>query len=137
MLALLLSAVVSYAGHVPSVQCRGSLSVNTSTTGRDAHAEQISSRAALLATVEGSNVLIAYEYQTYGGKELIQFLTAFPARGQVAAASSTGAILFPFHGSVYAALEHALAVTGSEKSALAFPASVFEKATPVVRTHCK
>lgn len=83
MLGIILGAVLATQASEPRPAnaarepfvCVGSLLPNTSTNGKDDHGDQISARMTLWADDSGKRSLLAYEYQTYGGREFIQFTT--------------------------------------------------------------
>lgn len=134
MLGIIASAVLATqamesrptgAGVPKSIACAGSLLPNTSTNGKDDHGDQISARRTIWSNDRGKQSLLGYEYQTYGGREFIQFVTTFSSS------------LFPFHGSVYDALQNALTITRTSRDTLPAPLRQLEPNTPIVRGTCK
>jgi hypothetical protein len=111
--------------NVEPIACVGSLQLNTSTTGKNDHGDQISSRVTVYAQTSGMTHFIGYEYQTYNGKEYIQFPKLFPSS------------LFPFHGSVYGALQDALTRTGKRQDGLPPPYDQLKADAPISRGACR
>jgi hypothetical protein len=128
---LVVGAIVSLlvAGGRPvlarGVSCPGALAVNTTVNGLGDHASMISnSMALLIPPVKGATParVIAYEYQTYGGWEYIQF-------------TSRPITLSPFHGNVYDALQSALKA-GAIPRSLSSPLNELQRTTQVHRVVC-
>lgn len=104
--------------------CTNSLQVGTSTNGRDDHRDQISARRSLWARFGTTNEIIAIEYQTFGGREFIQFISAFKTS------------LFPYHGSVFNALKLATSVTKTSQGALPSVLREIKVDTPIIAGAC-
>lgn len=109
---------------VPAVSCPASLQIGTSVNGRDDRSDQIGARRALWAHFGATNTLVGYEYQTFGGKEFVQFSNAFTTS------------LFPYEGSVFAALTLAIRVTKVPRRALPLPLRKLEAGTPIFAGVC-
>lgn len=119
--------------------CNGALASNTGTDGTNNHNSQISGSFAVWASVAGTNTIVAYEYQTYGGSEYIQFLTSIAVSAGAGVAVSvgpTGITLFPFNGSVYNALQGALSAAHVAQSALPFPYNSIAASTAISKNSC-
>ena len=119
--------------------CNGALAENTSTNGTNNHSSQISNSLAIWADVGGVNSIVAYEYQTYGGSEYIQFLTQISVSagsGVAVGVGPTGITLFPFNGSVYNSLQNALNLAHAVQSALPFPWNDLAPSTSIQKNQC-
>ena len=94
---------------------------------------------AIWEDVNGVNSIVAYEYQTYGGSEYIQFLTQISVSagtGVAVGIGPTGVTLFPFNGSVHNALQTAVSDAGIAQSALPFPWNSITANTAITRNNC-
>jgi hypothetical protein len=136
VIAAVLAVILQQNAGVPEVSCVGSLTPNTSVNGRDDHNDQISSRRALWLTGQ-SRKIIAYEYQTFGGHEFIQFLIEFRGPGRKSVAGISSPSLFPYHGSVFDALQDALRVTRTKRNDLPDPFSNIRSDTTVLSGPCR
>jgi hypothetical protein len=125
ILGALIDAESAMGSATKPIPCVDSQKPNTSVNGKDDHGDQISSRVAVYALTSGMNHFIGYKYQTYSGKEYIQFSKLFPSS------------LFPFHGSVYGALQDALNRTGKHPHLLPPPYDQLRADTPISQGACR
>lgn len=121
----------SARGHARGSVCTNALDVDTSVNGKDDHADQISGVSRVDGIFDGKRVALALEYQTYGGKEYIAFLTVFGHPGTLGALP-----LFPFHGDVFETFQSALSMSKTEQAKLNYPFSVISKKTVIARSAC-
>jgi|GEM_PF-6941321 len=88
--------------------CETALGKNSTINGSNNHNDMISNAFTLWTSLYGTNVAIAYEYQTYGGQEYIQFFVSGGASAGASvfnlSVSSTADPIIPFNGNVYTAL---------------------------------
>jgi len=84
---------------------------------------------------------IAYEYQTYGGREYISFLVNFGGSvtlGPIGiGGSNSGFPIFPFNGSVWNAFQSALNAASTAESKLPFPYNALSGSTGTNRNNCQ
>lgn len=91
-----------------NASCPGALSKNTTTDGTNQHNSQISNVLSFWFDAPSGNEEIAYEYQTYGGQEYIQFNYAIAvAIGPVSIGNSMSP-LYHLNGSWFSTLQDAL-----------------------------
>jgi hypothetical protein len=132
-------AVAPLGGGGVRASCRGALEVDTSINNRPEHGDQISAVMAILARSQPAGGVIAYEYQTYGGMEYIQFQVQFGGKypGRLVFNGIPSATIFPFHGNVYAAFQNALQIAKTAQSTLPFPYNALSSSTKIKRDWCK
>jgi hypothetical protein len=137
-LGSLLAAVGPVGGGVHAT-CRGAQAVDTTINGSMKHGDQISAAMAIVARSQPASGLIAYEYQTYGGAEYIQFQIQFGGRyrSRLVVNGQGSAAIFPFHGNVYSAFQAALKTSATAQSSLPFPYSALSSSTRFEHTWCK
>ncbi|HVA29332.1 MAG TPA: hypothetical protein VNF68_14210 [Candidatus Baltobacteraceae bacterium] len=112
--------------------CPEALRINTSINGKDDHNDQISAVFELWAMFPGKGkARLGYEYQTYGGRELVSFFVAFSNSGNLG-----NPPLFPFDGSVWGSFRNALQLAHASPQHLGFPFSSLTPRTAIVRTRC-
>jgi len=88
--------------------CPGALAENTTTDGTNQHDSQISNVLSFWFDQPSGNYELAYEYQTYGGQEYIQFnYTISVAIGPISVGASMGP-LYHMNGSWFATLQSVL-----------------------------
>jgi len=91
-----------------NASCPGALSPNTTTDGTNQHNSQISNVLSFWFDQPSGNFELAYEYQTYGGQEYIQFnYTISVAIGPLSVGTSVGP-LYHMNGSWFATLQSVL-----------------------------
>jgi hypothetical protein len=137
-LASLLAAAPLGGGDVHA-SCRGAQAVDTTINGSTKHGDQISAAMAIVARSQPAGGVIAYEYQTYGGTEYIQFQIQFGGRypSRLVVNGQGSAAIFPFHGNVYSAFREALQIAKTAQSTLPFPYSALSAKTKFNREWCK
>ena len=124
--------------------CTGAKANNTTAVpGSSNHNDMIATGdTAMLSITFSDNVSedVAFEYQTYGGQEYVQFFVT--GSGSVSAgpfglsAGGTHSPMVPFNGNAYAALQLAAKAEGMSISALPTPLSQIMSGMTFVRTPC-
>ncbi len=78
-----------------NASCPNALSINTTSDGTNVHNSQISEVLSLWENAPSGNFEFAYEYQTYGGSEYIQFnYNVSVAIGPIAIGNSVGPLYY-------------------------------------------
>jgi hypothetical protein len=96
--------------------CPGAFALDTTADGEGAHAHMISRAMAVFMQPRRSRPPIAYEYQTYGGREYLQFRTGWPNdAGSGRVVWVTVPPLFVFKGNVYVTFRGALERTSAQR----------------------
>jgi hypothetical protein len=122
---LLLTSAKANAAAV--VDCPGTQAINSSIGGSDAHSDQINAKFAVTAGIGTyEKQPIAYEYQTYGGKEYLEFNVG-------------DKIFIPYDSgmSIFATFKTHAADLKISPAALPPPFDSLTSATSFQRTRCK
>lgn len=122
--------------------CQNAIPKNETVNGNSDHNDMVSNAFALYAQIDGGagSQQIAYEYQTYGGQEYIQFFVT-PSAGVNAGpfsfgVGSTSPPIVPFNGDTYSALQDAAAMVGMAMTALPAPLNDVAPTTGITKTEC-
>lgn len=118
--------------------CTGALAVNSSVNGSSDHNSQISNSMAIWSSGPSSQI-IAYEYQTYGGQEYIQFdyqMSVSANAGAVGFGISGNMPIWPFNGNVYSAFQTAIKAANLTQNTMGPPWSTLSGRTDIKRQKC-
>ena len=113
----------------PAIECRDARMINTTINGSDSHDAQISNVIAITTDTGRGLVrkqLVAFEYQSYGGKEYVEFLEPH----------MVGAYISLPKPQFYEIFRKALTGMGLSQDALQAPFSTFSAATVFSQSRC-
>jgi hypothetical protein len=130
-----LACLVAFAAHA----CNGAKSIGqpASDTVNKQHSNMISGELEVSVVGPlGSEQILGWEYQTYGGQEYFQFAQTFTINASIVSVAAGPGPMIPFKGSVYTVVQGLAKLLGTTQAKLPPPLNTMTSLTRIYKSTC-